>query len=269
MVPLRVGLGDRYDPSASPTTVERWGRSIFWSRVEEIAPEVLRSLGEILPLYCARYGPDDRPAWTSPAEPSDENDPLEAALLTWADRHGLRVAWALDTAVRTLRLYHPEAVARRRRARLDAGTDPGEGNMHFVTPGGPGTGPLPSWRPDLVGWHPLAMAWADFEKAVREDFERALTAHREEVERAAREAEYEPTPQKYGTAEINYEAGMIQGTAHCHFDMLVRRRVQGWSVEKIRKHYRLQSGPRAGDARAARTVREAIRKTATLIGLPE
>jgi hypothetical protein len=98
-------------------------------------------------------------------------------------------------------------------------------------------------------WYPQYESRAEISRWLRKQFEQDLTAYLDACETTMEAAGLVRAPKKYPR---------LRGDARQHLDWLVRFQVQEWSQTRIAQHYERGN---------AKTVADALRKTATLIGL--
>lgn len=241
-------------------------RAVFLRRVEQHAPEVLRSLREdVLPVYRHTWAnPDlqtrvgrqwwDRNAasWHLIIDMVEQGQagyeglvPLLHALQEWRDRFSLADDWLLSDALETL--YTWTCVP----GHLDSAPD--EFIQHDDDGGvwEPIVAPAAFSLPECL---PTLETWAAYEKRARRAFDAVLREYRRSVDAYAKAA---------GLVASTEKRNRTGGDPFKHFDWLVRFQVQRWTHKKIAGHYRTT----AGHAYTEKTVASAIRRTAESIGL--
>jgi hypothetical protein len=225
----RLG-GEYFDPRDADAEPVRVGRIVFLSRIERVAPEVLRTLhDEVLPVYRAERA---REAPNGVADSPGLADTLDG----WARQWHLTDDWLMQDALHTMDWW---VRAPQSTARLQWHPD-GWGSMVHEP------------EPLTLSWQPTLIRWDEFERHARE----AMSRYRAEVDAWARERGLERAPEK--------NAPRRSRDPGAHFEWLIRYQVQGWTHAKIAQHY-----ARAYDAakRSSPTVSRALHETAALIGL--
>lgn len=263
--------GDYREKGARDRT--RWeARKLFLDKVAELAPDVKASLfDDILQTYREAYQKTQPPPeQVSPAGPfgeevvrqhppewvswqwredhwnGDDSDwppelsQLRKQVLDWAQRWNLQDPWVLDAVLRTLRVWHK---------RIDPGTSPeSEQPLKFHPPRFIDSLATPPFEFCHQAWRPQWTTWEAFNEQVRSEFERQLTAYRKAREAEVEEQGLERSPKKLKQLEAN---------ADQHFDWLVRFQV----LKQTQSHIAAQV------SRTKRTVQDALRHTAELVGI--
>ncbi len=260
----RIGVGE-YDTVDGFHTL-RSSRGLFLHRAATLVPELLPSLAKAieslpvetfeLPVYADDGAGDE---WL--VEGLSRFERFRTAIMPWQNRWHLTDDWiseelhsALCWITGNLRATERVGAAWKyfdlERVRPFSAIYPPTGGL----PGTTGfqhslAKPLPPLFAFHGRWYPQYEFRADISRWLRKQFEQELTAYLDAVEKQMKTAGLVKTPKKCPRSG---------GDTMQHFDWLVCFQVQEWSHHLIGQHY-----GRLDD----KTVADALRKTATLIGL--
>jgi hypothetical protein len=241
----------------------------FLHRAAALEPDLQPSLAEAIeavpvatfemPEYRSNGGAD---AWSQAFEEHlAQFERIRTAIAPWQDRWHLTDEWIAGEVYLALVLVRRPLPAT---ARVGASwtyfdREPGGPFSPIYPPTGgvPGTTaflhslakPLAPLFVFSARWYPQYESRAEISRWLRKQFEQDLTAYLDACETTMEAAGLVRAPKKYPR---------LRGDARQHLDWLVRFQVQEWSQTRIAQHYERGN---------AKTVADALRKTATLIGL--
>jgi hypothetical protein len=244
-----------YEPRSSDISQNR-RRADFLEKVRECEPRVLVELSQT-PLQYFRQAGLDHPdidargyshVWArlkSEHWPRINQTPLlwlRRILWDWGERWKLDEGWCLEAAFETLTDWsRDERLASERSWSI------------MIYAGGYVVSPIPGediFSFERHGWdltrHSTRMRYEEF---IRAEFEDALKAYCDQIEKAAPE---------YGYVEVSPPKHSLK--PHLPVEWLVRYRVQGWKVKQINDHY-YKSDNR-------NTIRKGINEAAKALGFP-